>query len=101
MARTPSSVSVRLVEVTGFNYQILTAGPGQWPSGQWREVRVRAQGGRVCVRQWDPAVPEPTTWGIDTTVARVAAGYAGFAVGPSAAPANYRCDIDNFQLWPL
>ena len=97
---TPGT-SFRVDEATNWNQTMLARTSGAWPTGEWVNVRVRAEGARVRMRRWDDGAAEPSTWPIDVTVTKTSPGYLGFIIGPAATATGYRMDVDDFAIWNL
>lgn len=95
------ATSFRCDETINWAQTMLARTSGAWPSGEWVNVRVRAEGTRVRMRRWDDGAAEPDSWGIDVTVTRTVPGYLGFIIGPAGAATGYRADVDDFDLWEL
>lgn len=93
--------SFRVDETINWNQTMLARTTGAWPSGEWVNVRVRAEGTRVRARRWDDSAAEPSTWPIDVTVTKTTLGYLGFIIGPAATATGYRMDVDDFAIWNL
>lgn len=96
-----SDNSVRLVEITAWNYQTVGTSAGTLPTVTEQRVRVLAEGTRVRVKKWADGSPEPVGWDLDATVAITTPGRLGFCVGTNATPAPYWAQFRDIEAWWL
>ena len=92
------NTALTIATVAGYTYTQHATAPKTWTEGVDFRVRVRAVGGTIQARSWDPAAAEPSTWDVTATTTRLAAGWLGFWAGTGASTASVVALIDDITL---